>query len=70
MTTEELDIALLELRQKIANCGDRWLIRNTLRQQAQALVAAFVDPTYEEPSHPPLQDSTALALAIDPACGF
>ncbi len=70
LTDNETMIALLDIQTKIAHCGDHWLIRNTLRDKARTIAAQFVDPNFEEPAHPALRDSMAMAADTDPHCGF
>jgi hypothetical protein len=56
---EEITIQLLDIRAKIAAChaqegASPWLITATLRNKAEAVAAAFVDPSWvadeEEPT--------------------
>jgi hypothetical protein len=66
MSAETAIVQLLEIQQQIAQCGDHWLIRNTLRQKAAAIAAQFVDPTWEERPHPPLRNSLEMSLERQP----
>lgn len=76
MTTDETLIALLELRQQIADCRKQGLIltANTLRHKAMSLAECFTDPQWaaeqETVIHPPLRDSQAMSQDIDDYCGF
>jgi hypothetical protein len=50
-TDNEILIALLDIRAKIAAChaqegASPWLITATLRNKAESVAAAFVDPEY------------------------
>jgi hypothetical protein len=58
LSPEELTIALLNIRAKIAAChaqegASPWLITATLRHTAEAVAARFVDPSWakEEEDH-------------------
>lgn len=65
MSENELSTALLEIQHQIAGCADHWLVRNTLRQKAAMLAAAFVDAAWAEEQrfvvHPPLRNSEAMS---------